>query len=83
MIRLCAWCGKTIGEKPPYEDKGVTHGMCPECYEKNRPKKGVSMPQGKCDQCGTKYVGWALLLEEHRTCQCGGRIIVEGGKVDD
>jgi len=23
-----------MGEKPPLEDKSVTHGMCPECYRR-------------------------------------------------
>ena len=34
MRIACAWCGKSMGEKSPYEDTSVTHGMCPECYEK-------------------------------------------------
>lgn len=41
------------------------------------------MPQGKCEKCGTKYYGWALLQEKYQTCQCGGRIIVEGAKTND
>ena len=34
--RLCAWCGKDMGEKPPLEDKSETHGMCEECFSKFR-----------------------------------------------
>jgi len=34
MKIVCSWCGKDMGEKPPYEDKGITHTICPECYEK-------------------------------------------------
>ena len=30
----CAWCGKDLGSKPPYEDESTTHGMCQECLEK-------------------------------------------------
>jgi len=40
MIIKCAWCGKYMGEKPPYEDKGITHSICPECKAKHFPKKG-------------------------------------------
>jgi len=40
MIIRCAWCGKYMGEKPPYEDKSVTHSICPECRAKYFPKKG-------------------------------------------
>ncbi len=42
------------------------------------------MPQGKCEKCGEEYKGWALLHEEHLTCdKCGGRIIVEGAKINE
>jgi len=41
MIIKCAWCGKYMGEKPPYEDKSVTHTICAECREKYFPKKGT------------------------------------------
>lgn len=34
MIRQCAWCLKMLGEKPPYQDKSVTHTMCKECQKK-------------------------------------------------
>jgi antirestriction protein ArdC len=40
MIIKCAWCGKYMGEKPPYEDKSVTHSICPECRAKYFPEKG-------------------------------------------
>ena len=35
MKRVCAWCQKSMGETEPLEDKSITHGMCPECYEDN------------------------------------------------
>lgn len=31
MTVICAWCGKILGEKPPHEDKSVTHSICKEC----------------------------------------------------
>jgi len=34
MISICAWCGKVMGEKPPYQDKSVTHGICEKCLAK-------------------------------------------------
>ncbi|MFA5401242.1 MAG: hypothetical protein WC359_12415 [Dehalococcoidia bacterium] len=34
MIVKCAWCSKEMGEKPPYENKEVTHGICEECQKK-------------------------------------------------
>jgi len=30
----CAWCGKDLGEKEPYDDKETTHGMCENCSQK-------------------------------------------------
>ena len=39
MQIVCAWCGKTMGEKPPYENKGVTHTICPDCRAKQFPDK--------------------------------------------
>ena len=39
MIIVCAWCGKKMGEKPPYEDKSLTHSMCEKCYKKWKEKK--------------------------------------------
>ena len=33
MIRQCAWCNKNMGEVEPLEDKRITHGICPDCYE--------------------------------------------------
>ncbi|HEX7586553.1 MAG TPA: hypothetical protein VF390_02890 [Patescibacteria group bacterium] len=32
--RICAWCNKELGEKEA-EGEGATHGICPECAEKN------------------------------------------------
>jgi len=29
--RICAWCGKDMGEKEPLEDQSATYGCCPEC----------------------------------------------------
>lgn len=34
MLVVCAWCQRTLGEKPPLEDKSVTHTICPDCLKK-------------------------------------------------
>ena len=40
MKRICAYCGKYMGTKPPFGglnhewDKAVTHGICESCKEK-------------------------------------------------
>jgi hypothetical protein len=32
MIRVCAWCSRTMGEKPGPENV-ITHGICPACSD--------------------------------------------------
>jgi len=39
IIMQCAWCKKFMGELAPFKDKGISHGMCPECLKKEL-KKG-------------------------------------------
>ena len=39
LIIKCAWCGKSLGEKPPYKDKHITHGICERCQMKYFGKK--------------------------------------------
>ncbi len=34
MKIICSWCGKNLGEKPPYKDKSTTHGICKKCAKK-------------------------------------------------
>ena len=31
VIIICAWCKKDMGEKAPFGNKEVTHGICQEC----------------------------------------------------
>lgn len=31
MIRVCKWCSKIMGEKPPLEETRKTYGICDEC----------------------------------------------------
>ena len=48
IIIQCAWCKKFMGEKAPYNDKGVTHAMCPECLAKELKKmKDLRTLKGK------------------------------------
>ncbi len=34
MFRKCAWCQKDLGEIEPLEDKNISHGICPDCFDK-------------------------------------------------
>jgi len=71
LIIKCAWCGKYLGEKEPYEDKSETHGICPECRAKYFPKKGPlspltshSIPRDELKRIAGKYGWWAARQAE-------------------
>jgi len=68
LIIKCAWCGKYLGEKEPYEDKSVTHGICPECRAKYFPKKDSSspltIPRDDLKRIAGKYGWWAARQAE-------------------
>ena len=34
MTVQCAWCRTVTGERPPLEDRSVTHSMCKDCAYK-------------------------------------------------
>lgn len=33
MKLICSYCRKLLGEKVPFENSAVTHGLCPECHQ--------------------------------------------------
>lgn len=47
MIRQCyiPTCLKLLGEIPPYEDKRITHGLCPDCVKKERIRLGKEVEE--------------------------------------
>jgi len=36
MITVCAWCQKYMGSKEPLRDPAVSHGICPDCVEREQ-----------------------------------------------
>ena len=34
MVVMCSWCKKVLGEKEPFENKNITHGLCDKCFAK-------------------------------------------------
>jgi len=30
--KVCAWCGKDLGDVAPYTNQDTTHGLCPQCH---------------------------------------------------
>lgn len=43
----CAWCGKKLRVKPPYEDKGITHSICEDCLRKYFGKEVMPIKEGR------------------------------------
>ncbi|GAI37570.1 unnamed protein product [marine sediment metagenome] len=37
MEIVCAWCQRKIGERPPLEDKSISHGICDKCLSEHFP----------------------------------------------
>jgi len=71
LVIKCAWCGKYLGEKEPYEDKSVTHSICPECRAKYFPEKDDllpqthhSIPRDDLKRIAEKYGWWAARQAE-------------------
>ena len=31
MLVKCSWCGDTLREKEPFDDRRVSHTICPQC----------------------------------------------------
>jgi hypothetical protein len=34
MVTVCAWCQKYMGSKEPFQNPGVSHGICSACVER-------------------------------------------------
>jgi len=71
LVVNCAWCGKYLGEKEPYEDKLVTHAICPECRAKHfsekddlLPQTHHSIPRDDLKRIADKYGWWAARQAE-------------------
>ena len=47
MTRVCSWCGKSMGEKEPLEDKRITHGICGACEQLVLEAEHIRMGEGK------------------------------------
>lgn len=35
MITKCAWCNVILGEKEPFNDPTISHGICQVCFDKH------------------------------------------------
>jgi hypothetical protein len=38
VISVCSYCRQVIGEKEPYENKMISHGICTACWDYHMPK---------------------------------------------
>lgn len=42
MHAWCSYCQRYLGERQPYSDHQITHGLCNRCHEEGRYETGVS-----------------------------------------
>ncbi len=52
MRTLCAWCGKVLVDGP---EEAVSHGICPDCRDKEMAKIGKDFPECECLWCGNIF----------------------------
>lgn len=80
MKVYCAWHNKNfgeellMGEKPPLEDKSITHGICSVCKAIENGKLKVYK---ECPQCGMKGLYQNGHNERCRYCELK-RVLVPG-----
>lgn len=68
MIRACAWCQQEgrgdaaiMGERAPFDDKRVTHGLCDEHLE----TEYANMARDSRDAVSReRYITWPALYNE-------------------
>lgn len=59
MYVKCAWCGKDLGQKPPFDNKSISHSICLECRKKMEEQQKI---MDKCTELLTK--GWGNEYEK-------------------
>src|SRR3990167_10718538 len=76
MKRVCCYCKKSMGQKPPYKDKRTTHGVCGNCflkviaeYEKMKGRGGDMVP-GSGNSIATCIHGNYAPCEKCREDEC-------------
>ncbi len=58
MRVVCAWCNKDMGEKDGEGVRGVSHGLCRECFDKvmsEERKANANKPGSKVDNFRANY----------------------------
>jgi NMD protein affecting ribosome stability and mRNA decay len=59
--RVCAWCGKTMGDAVPHPD-GVTHTICDSCFEAEMNKLPTHY---FCRYCGRRHRSKSRIGKAH------------------
>ena len=54
MRSICAWCSKSEGDVPPYDDPTPTHGICPDCRDREWAKYLAYQHEIKAQREGSK-----------------------------
>ncbi len=40
IVVVCAWCKKEITRKPGEGQTGISHGICADCFQKLKERRG-------------------------------------------
>lgn len=77
----CAWCGKDMGEKPPYDDPAISHGICEQCRRENFPKTTYNLSEFRKSNCqGCFYADAKKVGSGRACCTYPQRITIKDGK---
>lgn len=48
MKLICAWCQLDLGRKAPFDDNGVSHGICTSCSDQMLKEMGDILNTEEC-----------------------------------
>ena len=65
MLRVCAWCGRELGQSEPREDLQLTHGICPVCYSILFPSAQTNKDAPSSNEADTRKT--ILVAEDNAT----------------
>ena len=67
MKKVCAWCGKPLGDIDGKGVEGVSHGMCEECYKKQFPEMDMPASYALAVRAELRKLPTEKLQEDYET----------------
>lgn len=50
MLKICAYCKKSMGKVPPLNDDSITHGICDPCLKEQLKRLPKTIKPGGKDE---------------------------------